>query len=52
MKNIVKLDIIVIIQGTGRFRGAAHSICDPKFSVPKNIPIAIHKGSNYGYILS
>ena len=30
-------------------RGAAHSICNLKYSVPKKIPIAIHNGSNYDY---
>ena len=31
---------------TGEYRGAAHNICNLKFSVPKNIPIAFHNGSN------
>ena len=34
---------------TGEYRGAAHSICNLKYYVPKNIPIAFHKGSNYDY---
>ena len=34
---------------TGEYRGAAHSICNLKFSVPKKIPIAFHNGSNYDY---
>ena len=29
------------------YRGAAHSICNLKYSVPKKIPIAFHNGSNY-----
>ena len=33
---------------TGEYRGAAHSICNLKYSVPK-IPIVFHNGSNYGY---
>ena len=34
---------------TSEYRGAAHSICDLKYIVPKNIPIAFHNGSNYNY---
>ena len=32
---------------TGEYRGAAHSICDLKYSVPKKIPIAFDNESNY-----
>ena len=31
---------------TGKFRGAAHSNCNLRYQVPKNIPIVIH---NVGY---
>ena len=34
---------------TERYRGAAHSICNLKCSVPKKIPITFHNGSNYDY---
>ena len=34
---------------TGEHRGAAHSICNWKYSVPKKIPIVFHNGSNYDY---
>ena len=34
---------------TGEYRGAAHSICNLKYSVPKNILIVFHNGSNYDY---
>ena len=34
---------------TGKYRGSAHSICSLKYSVPKNIPIALHNASNYDY---
>ena len=34
---------------TGEYRGAAHSICNLKYSVPKKIPIVFHNGSNYDY---
>ena len=30
-------------------RGAAHSICNFKYSVPKKIPIVFHNRSNYDY---
>ena len=32
---------------TGEYRGAAHSICNLKYSVPKKMPIAFHNGFNY-----
>ena len=31
------------------YRGAAHSICSLKYSVPKEILIVFHNGSNYNY---
>ena len=34
---------------TGKYRGAAHSICNLKFNVINEIPIVFHKGSNYDY---
>ena len=34
---------------TGKYRGAAHSVCNLKYSVPKNIHIIFHNGSNYDY---
>ena len=34
---------------SGKYRGAAHSICNLKCSVPKKIPISFHNGSNYDY---
>ena len=34
---------------TGVYRGAAHSICSLKFSLPKKSPIVFHNGSNYDY---
>ena len=32
---------------TGEYRGAASSICNLKYSVPKQVPTAFHSGSNY-----
>ena len=34
---------------TGEYRGAAHSIYNLKYNVPKKVPIVFHNGSNYGY---
>ena len=34
---------------TGKFRGAAHSICNLRYKVPKIIPIVFHNGSTYDY---
>ena len=34
---------------TREYRGAAHSICNLKYSVPKIIPIFFRNGSNYDY---
>ena len=45
-KNIVKLEIIAIIQDN---IGDAHSIRNLNYSVPEEIPIVFHKGSNYCY---
>ena len=36
---------------TGEYRGAAHIICNLKFSVPKKILIVFHNVSNYDYHL-
>ena len=33
----------------GEYRGAAHSKCNLKHSVPKKILIALHNGSNYDH---
>ena len=34
---------------TTEYRGSAHSTCNLKYSVPKEIPIVFHNGSNYDY---
>ena len=34
---------------TGQYRGAAHCICNVKYSVPKKNPIVFHNGSNYDF---
>ena len=34
---------------TGKYRDAAHSICNLRFNVPNEIPAVFHEGSNYDY---
>ena len=34
---------------TGKFRGAAHNICNLRYDVPKKITIIFHNGSTYDY---
>ena len=45
IKNIIKLRTIFV--RPGKYKGAAHSICNFKYSVPKEIPIVFHNRSNY-----
>ena len=34
---------------TGKYRGAAHSICNLRYKVPRKIPVVFHNRSIYGY---
>ena len=34
---------------TGKYRGAAHSICNLRYKIPKEIPVVFHNGSTYYY---
>ena len=34
---------------TGKYRGAAHSICNLRYKTSKEIPIVFHNGSTYDY---
>ena len=34
---------------TGKYRGAAHNICNLRYKAPKEIPIVFHNGSIYDY---
>ena len=34
---------------TGKYRGAAHNICNLRYKVPKEIPVVLHNGSTYDY---
>ena len=34
---------------TGKYRGAAHNICNLRYKVPKEIPVVSHNGSTYDY---
>ena len=33
----------------GKYRGAAHNICNLRYKIPKEIPIVFHNGSTYYY---
>ena len=58
VKKILKIDMLKIkkylkvrdhYHYIGEYRGAAHRICNVKFSVPDEILVAFHNGSNYDY---
>ena len=34
---------------TGKYRGAAHSICNLRYKIPKEIPVVFHNGPTYDY---
>ena len=34
---------------TGKYRGAAHNICNLRYKIPKEIPIVFHNGSTYDH---
>ena len=34
---------------TGKYRGAAHDICNLRYKTPKEIPAVFHNGSIYDY---
>ena len=34
---------------TGKYRGAAHNMCNLKDKIPKEIPVVFHNGSTYDY---
>ena len=36
---------------TGKYRGAAHDVCNLNYKAPKEIPIVVHNGSTYHYHL-
>ena len=36
---------------TGNYRGAAHSICNLRYSTQVDIPVVFHNGSNYDFNL-
>ena len=36
---------------TGKFRGAAHNICNLRYSTTKEIPVVFHNGSTYDFHL-
>ena len=34
---------------TGKYRGAAHDVCNLRYKIPKEIPVVFHNGSTYDY---
>ena len=36
---------------TGKYRGAAHNICNLRYKIPKEIPVLFHNGSTCDYHL-
>ena len=34
---------------TGKYKGAAHSICNLKFNVPNEIPVVFHNGPKFNF---
>ena len=36
---------------TGKFRGAAHSICNLRYSVQRDIPVFFHNATKYDFNL-
>ena len=34
---------------TGKYRGAAHNICNLRYKTPKEIPVIFHNGSTYDH---
>ena len=34
---------------TGKYRRAAHNMCNLRYKIPKNIPVIFHNGSTYDY---
>ena len=34
---------------TGKYRGAAHNICNLRYKIPREIPAVFHNGSTYDY---
>ena len=52
-KSSLKVKIIDKVKDhchyTGKYRGTAHNICNLKFNVPNEIPVAIRNDSNYDY---
>ena len=33
----------------GKYRGAAHNICNLRYKIPKEVPVVFHNGSTYDY---
>ena len=58
IKKLVTYEIVLMIKKvrdhcyfTGKYRGAAHDVCNLNYKAPKEIPIVFHNGSTYHYHL-
>ena len=51
LKKNLQINMLVpnYCQYTGEYRRAAHSICNLKYSIPKESPIVFRNGSKYDY---
>ena len=49
MLKIINIEIKDRCHYAGKYGGAAYSRCNFKYSIPKEITIIIHNGSNYNY---
>ena len=47
IKNTIKSELTIII--AGKYRGAAHCICNLRYKIPKEIPVVFHNGPTYDY---
>ena len=48
--NINTLMIKIIVKlNTGKYRGAAHNICNGRQNIPNQIPVLFHNASGYDY---
>ena len=40
---------MLLLMSTGKYRGAAHNICNLRYKTPKEIPVIFHNGSTYDH---
>ena len=47
--NKIRKNVRDLCHYTGKYRGVAHTICNLRFNVPKEIPVDFPSSSNYDY---